>query len=686
MKYDELSTSEESESEEESEISEDSEVEITEKMEENENKIDLTSPSNSPPHTPTSFTNKEETKLCVTCNKANTTKVWRKGANGKNNLCNACGIKYSRSLKKSKSNKYNTDDNNIIDITPIEINEDEENISDKEEIITNTQPQSRLLFPILHVKGGESPKTPKTSKKKTSSKTSSKTKTSKTEITIQEQTTPSNSSRKRKATTPSKSAGLSNQNSPSSSNNKTPKTPKTPNKKTPLSNLEKNSPKSQTKSPRKSATASPRTPLSSSRSSTRYNTRSIDSIDVTSLCRKTMQTLMSHRYSFPFLTPVDPIALNIPDYPLIIKQPMDFGTIKTNFENGKYSTIKEFVEHIHLVFTNACKYNPPGSDVNIMSQTLRDLFISKFAPSFDIIIDSPFPSPSQPNSLSSLSSSPSLLSIRSSRSKILYSDNSEEITQLKRTVEILTKELEKLRKNKKEMSDYSEVPMTRDEKRNLSNDINTLESEHLASIIRIIKRNSKSCTEDSDEIIIDIDNLDTLTLRKLEIYVQKVKNKRERGKGKVNLKNSRRKALSKVHKLNLAVETEKLTTQKLEEVQKRLAELTSKSSSRNSIKNTPSSFSLSSNSLEIENTIPPPVIDNDNKKSGDESSSSSDSDSDSDSSDDSSSGSGSGSGSDSESGSDGDKDKEKNKNNGNNEKEKVPLSIPIPVKFSCFCC
>jgi bromodomain-containing factor 1 len=44
-------------------------------------------------------------------------------------------------------------------------------------------------------------------------------------------------------------------------------------------------------------------------------------------CYKVLQILKRHECAFPFLEPVDPVALKIPDYPTIVKEPMDLGTI-----------------------------------------------------------------------------------------------------------------------------------------------------------------------------------------------------------------------------------------------------------------------------------------------------------------------------------------------------------------------
>ena len=47
-------------------------------------------------------------------------------------------------------------------------------------------------------------------------------------------------------------------------------------------------------------------------------------------CQVLLKTLMTHKFGWPFNQPVDPIALNIPDYFDVIKHPMDLGTIKVD--------------------------------------------------------------------------------------------------------------------------------------------------------------------------------------------------------------------------------------------------------------------------------------------------------------------------------------------------------------------
>jgi bromodomain-containing factor 1 len=96
-------------------------------------------------------------------------------------------------------------------------------------------------------------------------------------------------------------------------------------------------------------------------------------------CESVLAELMKPKYSkfsYPFLAPVDPVALNIPSYLKIIKKPMDFGTIEKNLKAGQYQTAKDFYNDAQLVFQNCYKFNPEGDEVNKMGKELNALFDS----------------------------------------------------------------------------------------------------------------------------------------------------------------------------------------------------------------------------------------------------------------------------------------------------------------------
>ena len=49
--------------------------------------------------------------------------------------------------------------------------------------------------------------------------------------------------------------------------------------------------------------------------------------------------------------------MNIPDYPIKIKQPMDFTTIRTKLNLNCYACEEEFCSDMILVFDNCINYN-----------------------------------------------------------------------------------------------------------------------------------------------------------------------------------------------------------------------------------------------------------------------------------------------------------------------------------------
>jgi len=93
-------------------------------------------------------------------------------------------------------------------------------------------------------------------------------------------------------------------------------------------------------------------------------------------CLKVLEKCMKHKMSWPFKEPVDPTALGIPDYPTIIRHPMDLKTIETRFKSGMIQTPDEFVALVRTVFRNAYVYNKPGdpSGVREAAEKLSYIF------------------------------------------------------------------------------------------------------------------------------------------------------------------------------------------------------------------------------------------------------------------------------------------------------------------------
>ncbi|KAL2139192.1 hypothetical protein VTI28DRAFT_5521 [Corynascus sepedonium] len=70
-----------------------------------------------------------------------------------------------------------------------------------------------------------------------------------------------------------------------------------------------------------------------------------------------------------FMQPVDPVALNIPDYHKVIKRPMDLGTMSNKLSSGEYQSMKEFEKDFDLIIKNCKTFN--GEDHIVYAQALR---------------------------------------------------------------------------------------------------------------------------------------------------------------------------------------------------------------------------------------------------------------------------------------------------------------------------
>jgi hypothetical protein len=75
-----------------------------------------------------------------------------------------------------------------------------------------------------------------------------------------------------------------------------------------------------------------------------------------------------------FNHPVDPIALDLPNYNTIVREPMDLGTIRGRLQCGFYSSIQRCFHDIRLVFTNAITFNGPSHYVAVVAKELLEEF------------------------------------------------------------------------------------------------------------------------------------------------------------------------------------------------------------------------------------------------------------------------------------------------------------------------
>jgi len=66
------------------------------------------------------------------------------------------------------------------------------------------------------------------------------------------------------------------------------------------------------------------------------------------------------------------VALDIPDYFDVVKQPMDLGTIGHKLQTDQYAQVSEFLEDLELVWSNCLLYNPPEDPISAWAKLLRE--------------------------------------------------------------------------------------------------------------------------------------------------------------------------------------------------------------------------------------------------------------------------------------------------------------------------
>lgn len=230
--------------------------------------------------------------------------------------------------------------------------------------------------------------------------------------------------------------------------------------------------------------------------------------------------------AWPFMEPVDAVKLGIPDYPTIIKNPMDLSTMKKKLDAGQYATADEFEADFRLMLQNCYLYNGAESDVARLGRDLEAVFDRKWA-------SKPLPG-----------------AVASPAAYNDFDADSEKIIQLNNQIQALQAELNELlmkRQTNKRAAPRPPVPaapkpktarttsepaavMSFEEKRQLSMDVNNLSPEKLGRVVEIIHNSMPMLQQqsDSDVIELDIESLDINTLRQLQKYVSECKGIKKR--------------------------------------------------------------------------------------------------------------------------------------------------------------
>ena len=276
-------------------------------------------------------------------------------------------------------------------------------------------------------------------------------------------------------------------------------------------------------------------------------------------CLGLIEDLLKEPQAMYFAVPVDPIALNIPDYSLVIKQPMDFGTIKKSLIDSKYVAPTEFAEHVRLVFKNAIQYNAMRDNpVHVAARAMSKLFEEKYKQIVNLFTSvaaahsgggSRAPAKKKAKAshsnnsfglhpaLSRQSSNGSTVSRTSGPSSqygglppdgslIAMQQMQQKMAQMQNELLSLRTAVQKdtIRADLDTRQAHAQNPLSYDEKKDLISEIHNLGANSMNKVVEIIQQaRPNAAGEDDKDIEIPLDELDTATLRKLQYYVASTK-------------------------------------------------------------------------------------------------------------------------------------------------------------------
>lgn len=87
-------------------------------------------------------------------------------------------------------------------------------------------------------------------------------------------------------------------------------------------------------------------------------------------CQNILDLMKKHQASWPFRDPVS--VDDVPDYHLVIKEPIDIKTIEKKLTNNEYRDRDHFCDDIARIFKNCRIYNQPETSYFKCSNELEE--------------------------------------------------------------------------------------------------------------------------------------------------------------------------------------------------------------------------------------------------------------------------------------------------------------------------
>jgi hypothetical protein len=263
--------------------------------------------------------------------------------------------------------------------------------------------------------------------------------------------------------------------------------------------------------------------------------------ELSEYCQKVLQIFLDHPLSWPFLAPVDVVALAIPDYLNVIKQPMDLGTISKRLNDQEYKRIEDFVEDVRLVWKNCKRYNNETLDIHKSAQTLEALFEEKLEPIM-IYVDNNAPLLKNENLQKSINM------LQQHHSKLMKQQQLAQANQMK------PKQPHFVDASPASLS-RAEVPTTApllpEENIILAEDVIKLEMKYMKGLFQIISEDSPHLLKTDAPIVeVNLGNLDSITIRRVVQYIEDCRTDRRLRKNQSRRKHRESKAQTPTHNNN----------------------------------------------------------------------------------------------------------------------------------------
>jgi len=241
----------------------------------------------------------------------------------------------------------------------------------------------------------------------------------------------------------------------------------------------------------------------------------------------------------PFSEPVNWAKLSIPDYPKIVKKPMDLGTMRSKLDSGAYSTAEKFRDDFKLIISNCFLYNPPSTPVHQAGVELKKLFEEKWKGLPPLRPESEdeeeeddsdteeertraLTIAAMESQIETMRNSISALKTQKEK-KSKKSKKKETSASTPATTSKASKKETKAAPKKKAASKKAQIPdddvLSFEQKKDLSEAIQTLDGQKLERVIQIIHEGVPEIRDSQEEIELEIDTLPASVLTKLYNFV-----------------------------------------------------------------------------------------------------------------------------------------------------------------------